>query len=248
MFFFSRGEDHSEVIRRREAKTLLAAKSFAPTSNLGTACSWLKLLADELAERLSYEQTHHRRYASTLTCSFRLQSAHEGSISLSRSADMPSENVKDRAVAIVEIAKRILQKLIGGNEHKFPISFCGLTGSNFRKRAPASLSIAQFCKPGQQIGEHLSSRPTDAGVGASPVTPRSEPGSSRKRRRQDIGQYFSKYIATVARASCSDIGTEEFGNSELIARREQIRGDFALARRLNEEEWSKSKQESVDKR
>lgn len=236
-----RGEDGSEVVRRREAKTLLAAKSFTPTSSLDIACSWLKVLAEELVERLSYEQEHHSRHASTLTCSFRLYNVQsKGAVSLSRSATMPSESVKSRAAAIVEIAKSILQRISTGKENKFPISFCGLTGSNFQKRASGSHSIIQFCKP-SRLGEEHSLPPRTS---IRSVVPGNSP-CSRKRKRENIGQYFSKELRTASstaiRTATSRTEAVSVGEAERVTRREQIRNDLALARLLKKEEWSKGK-------
>lgn len=154
-----RGEDDSEVICRREEKTVLAAKSFELTSSLPTSVSWLKVLVVEVADSLAYQQTRHCRYASTLVCSSRFHSTKSNSaVSLNRSGTMPSENVEDRPAAILDAAKRTLSKILTGNEYGFPISFCGLTGANFVARAHGRLSIARFCQKGGERERGLARR------------------------------------------------------------------------------------------
>jgi hypothetical protein len=125
------------VIRRREAKTLLAAKSFDRSLRVDVAVSWLRILARELVDRLAYEEEYHRRYARTLTCTYRLLGCATNAVTtISRTHAMPSENVHSRADALVAIAHGLLVKALeGGAEYRLPINFVGLTGSNFASRA-----------------------------------------------------------------------------------------------------------------
>lgn len=250
-----RGEDESEVVRRREANTVLAAKSFAATSSLPTALSWLRVLADEVADRLAYQEAHHRRYASTLVCSFRVHSRKlHAPVSLNRSGAMPSRNLNDRPAAILDAATRTLAKLLAGNEYRFPISFCGLTGANFVARAHGTLSIAQFCQKGG--GRETAGA---ASVLASPAKPAGLSG--KKRRRDSIGMYFRKqggaqggeeqtlHVASAEKerqGGCAAAGAapsasrvaDSVGQVDVVARRVQIRNDFALAKKLSEDDWA----------
>jgi impB/mucB/samB family C-terminal domain len=132
-----RGLDDSQVIQRQKAKTLLAAKNFECSHDVDVAVWWLKILARELVERMSYEEKQHNRYSRTLTCSYRLFSlASNGFTNISRTQTMPGANVKNRVDAIVELGRRELLKAIeSGIDHRLPISFVSLTGSNFYERA-----------------------------------------------------------------------------------------------------------------
>lgn len=141
------GIDESEVIQRRAARTLLAAKNFEKSMNVGRAVSWMHLLAREIVERLDHEEKQNRRFARTLTCSFRLLDSRSRQMStISRSDSMPADVVKDRLGAIVDIARRLLFKALEGVEHTLPISFIGISGSNFVSRSRGKVSTTSLCR------------------------------------------------------------------------------------------------------
>lgn len=138
-----RGYDDSEVIQRQMAKTLLAAKNFESSNSVEVAVSWLKILASELVDRMTYEEKHHNRFPRTLTCTFRLFSVSAKNFTnISRAHVMPGAIVKNRVNAMIEISHGVLLKLLeSGLEYRLPISFVGLTGSHFLERAMGKVRL-----------------------------------------------------------------------------------------------------------
>lgn len=141
-----RGMDDSEVVQRQKAKTLLAAKNFESSHRVDAAVSWLRILAQELVERMSFEEKHHNRFPRTLTCTFRLHCrATSAFTNVSRAHAMPGPSVKNRAGALVDIAHGLLVKTIeSGIDYRLPINFVGLTGSNFSERAVGKVGFDDY--------------------------------------------------------------------------------------------------------
>lgn len=145
-----RGIDESEVKERDKAKSLLAAKSFRGQMGLSVVeQTWLPLLADELAERLMVDAELNNRDAKTLTISFRMKSAtSQGNwtmVTASRSAIMPPIGAEGRSNEILSSSVNVLRKV--AREEKqftFPITFVGLTATNFSDRATANESISRY--------------------------------------------------------------------------------------------------------
>lgn len=147
-----RGVDETEVTERGKTKSLLAAKSFKGQYSLDPVKeTWLPLLAEELAERLLDDTDLNNRDAKTLTVSFRLkENSHTpggefNMISASRSTAMPALGADGRSAAILSTSINILEKVIR-DEKKFcfPITFVGLTATNFVDRATINESIARY--------------------------------------------------------------------------------------------------------
>lgn len=137
------GQDDSEVIQRREAKSLLAAKNFEKSIKIEKVVSWMQILARELVERMEYEEKYHRRHARTLTCSFRIfESRGKRMVSISRSHAMPVETARDRPGLIVGISRSLLTKELDGVEYSLPISFVGICATNFVSRATGKVCRA----------------------------------------------------------------------------------------------------------
>lgn len=62
-----RGMDDDEpVVVKELSKSLNSCKSFAATCEESAVCSWLAVLAAELSERMSEDETEHGRRARTL--------------------------------------------------------------------------------------------------------------------------------------------------------------------------------------
>lgn len=139
-----RGLDDSEVVQRQKAKTLLAAKNFESSRRVDVAVSWLRILARELVERMTFEEKHHNRFPRTLTCTFRLYSpAIRAFTNVSRGHAMPGPSVNKRADVLVDVAHGLLVKTIeSGVDYRLPISFVGLTGSNFLERAVGKVGFS----------------------------------------------------------------------------------------------------------
>lgn len=145
-----RGIDDSEVRERDKTKSFLAAKSFKSQFSLSSVEeTWIPLLADELAERLMVDSELNNRDAKTLTISFRMKSANSSGngamVNASRSAHMPAMAAGGRSNGIVSTAVSILRKVIREEKQfTFPITFVGLTATNFIDRASANESISHY--------------------------------------------------------------------------------------------------------
>lgn len=142
-----RGKDDSEVSERDKTKSLLAAKSFGSQYSLTPAeKQWLPILAEELTERLLADLELYNRDAKTLVVSFRLKAADgiSGMLSASRSTPMPAAAVEGRADAILSSAIRVLRRAVQEKQFTFPITFVGLTATNFLDRANVNESIERY--------------------------------------------------------------------------------------------------------
>lgn len=142
-----RGKDDSEVKERDKTKSLLAAKSFGSQHSLAPVEKhWLPILAEELAERLLADLEVYNRDAKTLVVSFRLKAADgvSGMISASRSTPMPAAAVEGRAGVILSCAIKVLRRAVQEKQFTFPITFIGLTATNFLDRANVNESIERY--------------------------------------------------------------------------------------------------------
>ncbi|CAN8061633.1 unnamed protein product [Agarophyton chilense] len=142
-----RGIDESEVVEREATKSLLAAKNFKEEHSLDiTEKQWLPLLSEELNNRMIADSETNKRDAKTLTVSFRVKMA-GGHVRLnaSRSTVMPQANSQKRVDAIVAAALMVLKNaMFKEGQFAFPISFIGLTATNFSERAEQSESIERY--------------------------------------------------------------------------------------------------------
>lgn len=138
-----RGIDESEVVERDSSKSFLAAKSFkAEMSLMNVERQWMPLLAEELAHRLRQDSEASRRDARTLTVSFCVRKVGGGEAKGSRSVAMPRGSEEGRAKAIGMAGLGVLKKvLFEDGKFSFPISFVGLTGTNFVERASERESL-----------------------------------------------------------------------------------------------------------
>lgn len=142
-----RGIDESKVVARDMAKSLLAAKSFDPERDLNAVeTTWIPLLADELTSRLDYDIQTNERDASTLTISFRaISTKNNDYVSASRSTEIPHGHGKARKAEIVKTAIATIRTVVlKDNQYRLPISFIGLTATNFVQRANERERISHF--------------------------------------------------------------------------------------------------------
>ncbi|KAK9829326.1 hypothetical protein WJX72_005200 [[Myrmecia] bisecta] len=79
-----RGESNEPVQVKEKPKSMLAAKSFEPTSDLAILTRWLRILADELANRMIDDEAQHQRRPRNLCLHYR-----SGSVERSKSTQMP---------------------------------------------------------------------------------------------------------------------------------------------------------------
>lgn len=177
-----RGKDDSEVTERDKTKTLLAAKSFASQHSLAPVEKhWLPILAEELAERLLEDLELYNRDAKNLVISFRLKAADgvSGMISASRSTPMPAAAVEARASAILSCAVKVLRRAVQEQQFTFPITFIGLTATNFVDRAHLNESIERYL---QASGQEANNMHATSGLGKKLVLDGKE---AHKRRLQE---------------------------------------------------------------
>lgn len=144
-----RGMDDSEVVERERVKSLLAAKNFKAANSFSGLDKWLSILADELDERIAFEETHHRRDPRTLSLTFRCRSRPKGEfLSSTRSRPMPKAAEGTRGRLLKETALEILKANVGSSGKVsalyFPVSFLGLTATNFNDRADEESAITRF--------------------------------------------------------------------------------------------------------
>lgn len=142
-----RGLDETEVVEREATKSLLAAKNFKDENSLVTVeKQWLPLLAEELNTRIIADSEANSRDARTLTVSFRAKMRNgQGRVNASRSTAMPHIGNLKRTRAIVTAALVVLQNAFyKEDQFAFPISFIGLTATNFSDRATQSESIRSY--------------------------------------------------------------------------------------------------------
>lgn len=168
-----RGKDDSEVSERDKTKSLLAAKSFGSQYSLAPVeKQWLPILAEELAERLLADLELYNRDAKTLVVSFRLKAADgvSGMLSASRSTSMPAAAVEGRTDAILSSAIRVLRRAVQEKHFTFPITFIGLTATNFLDRANINESIERYFRPGDKDGVAATDGPGDLSSNAEKKT------------------------------------------------------------------------------
>ncbi|KAI0564071.1 DNA polymerase Y-family [Gracilaria domingensis] len=142
-----RGIDESEVVEREATKSLLAAKSFKAENSLETIeKQWLPLLSEELNNRMIADSDTNNRDARTLTVSFRVRMAGGHTrLNASRSTAMPQASCQRRVDAIIAAALMMLKNAMFKEGHfAFPISFIGLTATNFLARAERGGSIKDY--------------------------------------------------------------------------------------------------------
>ncbi|PXF49957.1 DNA polymerase eta [Gracilariopsis chorda] len=142
-----RGLDETEVVERESTKSLLAAKNFKDENSLITVeKQWLPLLADELNNRIIADSEANSRDARTLTISFRAKMTNGyGRVNASRSTTMPQTSNLKRTGAIVAAALLVLKTAFcKESQFAFPISFIGLTATNFSERATQGESIRSY--------------------------------------------------------------------------------------------------------
>lgn len=255
-----RGRDDSEVVAREKVKSLLAAKNFEGTHELDRVQKWLSLLAFELVERMEFEEQFHLRCARTLTLSFRVFCCDSRTFgTVSRACVMPSPSAKYRAQAVLESAQLTLRKALDGKKLALPISFVGLTASNFVDRAGGGQSIARFfessaaSQPGG-LPSSLHAQTKSTGSSRTPMQS-SSPGASSatgpRRRRMQLTAAGTPNIASFMSSapSCPTIPslaqcTREQGKtpSRSDAQRRQEQADLELARKLQREESRRTRE------
>lgn len=125
-----RGVDSTEVQERVLSKSLLAAKSFSEEGSLQGVAKWVRVLANELAERMKEDEDMYRRRAKTLTVSFR-----RGNKVGARSVMMPGE--RDIEKVAIGVIRKVMED--GGG-----LNFVGLTAGNFVERKEGAESIVEY--------------------------------------------------------------------------------------------------------
>eukprot|EP00178_Gracilaria_changii_P002647 TRINITY_DN1395_c0_g1_i1.p1 TRINITY_DN1395_c0_g1~~TRINITY_DN1395_c0_g1_i1.p1 ORF type:complete len:526 (+),score=67.01 TRINITY_DN1395_c0_g1_i1:157-1734(+) len=142
-----RGIDDSEVVEREATKSLLAAKNFKPEDSLKTVeKQWLPLLSEELNNRMIADRQTNNRDARTLKVSFRVKMVGGHTrLNVSRSTAMPQTSCENRVGSIVDAALTVLKNaMFKEGQFAFPISFIGLTATNFASKAEQGESIKKY--------------------------------------------------------------------------------------------------------
>lgn len=242
-----RGHDYSQVVAREQVKTVLAAKNFEISHRVETAISWLRILAKEVVERVTFEETKHNRFARSLILSARVFSCNLQSMaSVSRTGRMPCETVSNREDSIVELASAMLVKIIDGPHFRLPITFVGLTAGNFAIRACGKFSITAFLKPeaGKATVAHGIPAQDDEDLVAHSdlLPPAFDDGGREKHGKLVIAEKTSttgiKDIASfLNRDDSSCKSSQPASGSDLVhQRRLQEASDLELARKILRED------------
>mmetsp|Transcript_10422 Transcript_10422/g.28432 ORF Transcript_10422/g.28432 Transcript_10422/m.28432 type:complete len:549 (-) Transcript_10422:907-2553(-) len=80
------GQDDSPVVEKERTKSMLAAKSFEPTSDMNAVAKWVSILSLELEGRMRRDLQTYQRRPKTLALTFRSSSARR---EVSRRSAMP---------------------------------------------------------------------------------------------------------------------------------------------------------------
>lgn len=244
-----RGIDDSEVQARSKPKSLLAAKNFGSSMSLDPVeHKWVPLLAQELADRLCFDCEQYRREAKTLSITFRVKSADAPAGSYghmtnaTRSTAMPrpgagtseTGDTNPRAAPIVAATMTILRTAMGNESFSYPITFIGITASNFVEHAAPAASISRYlqapsitCSPGS-LTKALSSKAL-----GMPVV---KPSSSASAQSGDTGSVVRNKQQQLESFCDSLPQSNAPRDSETShARRLQEKADRELALRLHRE-------------
>ncbi|KAI7843160.1 hypothetical protein COHA_003144 [Chlorella ohadii] len=141
-----RGVSHEAVQEKERPKSMLAAKSFNPTSDLAALEGWFKVLAQELAARMAADEAQFRRRPKNLVVHYRggpgASSERSKSCAMPRSAggSVPS------AALIAEAAFNLFKTKCAGEA--LPCSRLAISAADFTDLpAAGSSAITRFFAP-----------------------------------------------------------------------------------------------------
>lgn len=140
----------SEVLQKERTKSMLAAKSFSPTSDLKVIARWFGILASELESRMKTDLEMYNRKPKTLVLSFRSKSSPQDRTRQSPMPVMP--NGKPCRHTLANAALDIFKSRC--TSEAFPCVRLGLSASDFQDCPNEKLSIARFFSFGTEKGEN----------------------------------------------------------------------------------------------
>lgn len=138
-----RGFDDEEVKEGDAAKSMLAFKSFSPIPKpCDESSRWLRVLSDEIAERLVFERDANGRLPNTITLHFRSRSG-GGSRSAPILAGALMDGAPDDSISGV-LLKQAESLLAKAGAEAFPCKRLALGASNFKPVTTESGRISHF--------------------------------------------------------------------------------------------------------
>lgn len=159
----ARGQDDSPVVEKERTKSMLAAKSFEQTSDMGVISRWLSILSLELEGRMRTDlRTYHRR-PKTLALTFRSVSVRR---EMSRRSAMPRFPDGEPCRHVLSEAAMVLFKTARAADEAsvFPCVRLALTAQDFVDCPNERQSIKRFFASGVVGGKEERGREgTDGG-------------------------------------------------------------------------------------
>jgi DNA polymerase eta len=138
------GQDDSAVVERERQKSMLAAKSFASTSDLAVVEKWLLILASELAPRMRADFQAYNRRPRTLSLHFRSASGER-----TRQSPMPRLSPENPCKKTIASAAMEIFKTRCAVEG-LPCSRLAISASDFQPCPDKSKSITRFFSNAQK--------------------------------------------------------------------------------------------------
>lgn len=191
-----RGHDDEPVKERDKSKSILAFKSFSAVKTPGeTIDRWLRMLSEELADRVLSERDTHSRAPRTVVLHFRGRTL--GSRSMPMSSGATADGVTEAASAAIlyEQAHTLLGR---AGAEAFPCTRLALGAADFRESMTGQGSISHFFSAQATSSGHKS-QPTPEGplTSSSPVANQMSPSSLRSADSKDAVE-LSSFSAKVS--------------------------------------------------
>lgn len=133
-------DGNAEVVQKERTKSMLAAKSFAATSDLQVISRWFDILASELESRMKSDLEMYNRRPKTLGVSFRSKSCSQDRTRQSPMPKMPHGNPCKQALS--NAAFEIFKSRCAAEA--FPCVRLALSASDFQDCPDEKSSIARF--------------------------------------------------------------------------------------------------------
>lgn len=149
----------AEVVQKERTKSMLAAKSFAATSDLKIISKWFDVLASELESRMKTDLEMYNRRPRTLGVSFRSNSSSQDRTRQSPMPNMPGGQPCKHTLA--SAAFEIFKSRC--TSEAFPCVRLGLTASDFQNCPDKKLSIARFFPATNVVHGASRKSPTETG-------------------------------------------------------------------------------------
>ncbi|GAB4815874.1 hypothetical protein N2152v2_002920 [Parachlorella kessleri] len=171
-----RGVSHEAVEERERPKSMLAAKTINPTSDLAALQRWFQVLAEELASRMATDEAQYRRRPRNLIVHYRTGETMgyqpgESGVDRSKSCPMPRFGPEGPSATVIAQAGFALFKARCLQE-ALPCTRLALSAGEFSNLPSSNSAITRFLVPQQQAQAAQSARESDAvpslAAGATP--------------------------------------------------------------------------------